>query len=85
MAVQLNEIKTSIRDYVVQHFLKHKKAEEISDTTPLIGSGLLDSISTMQLVVHIEKTFHIEFEAHEVDKDNFANIDTIAAFISQKL
>jgi acyl carrier protein len=85
MAQNTNEIKNSLKEYIAEHFLNKKQVKEVDDHTPLIQSGLLDSISTMQLVVHLEKTFHIEFEAHEVDKDNFENIETIAQLVSSKL
>lgn len=85
MAEPIQEIKACIKEYVLQHFSKNKNVNEITDVTPLIGSGLLDSISTMQLVAFLEKKFHFEFEAHEVDKDNFENISVLAEFVSKKL
>lgn len=85
MGADINEIKQTLREYVTEHFLAQKQIREVHDDTLLIQGGLLDSISTMQLVVFLEKTFHIEFEAHEVDKDNFESIDTISHLVSSKL
>ena len=80
-----SQIKLIVKDYIVKHFLRNKQVETITDTTPLISGGLIDSISTMQLVSFLEKEFNIEFQPHEVDKDNFDSIEIIADFISKKL
>lgn len=85
MKPSLEEIKKEIREYVQQHLAGKLRGKELLGNTPLISSGILDSISTMQMVVHVEKTFSVEFEAHEVDRDNFENIDTMASLISSKL
>jgi len=85
MDADINQIKEEVKKYISQHFLKNKQITEISDNLPLISGGLLDSISTMQLITHLEETYKIEFEAHEVDKDNFENVSIIAEFIKTKL
>ena len=85
MKPDTKEIKSVLKTYILEHFLKDKQIQDIDDTTPLLSQRLLDSISTIQLVTFIEEKFNIEFEAHEVDKDNFENIAIIADFISKKL
>ncbi|MDF2451641.1 MAG: acyl carrier protein [Bacteroidota bacterium] len=78
-------VKETIRTFVFTELLKNKNVNGLNDASPLITGGLMDSISTMQLVVFLEKTFHMEFEAHEVDRDNFDSIDIITDFLMKKL
>jgi acyl carrier protein len=85
MKQDISEIKSIIKDYIVQHFLQNKQIESITDTTPLMSNRLLDSISTIHLIKFLEEKFNIEFEAHEVDKDNFENVSIIAEFVNKKL
>lgn len=85
MKNDLSNIKQTIREFVLTDLLKNKNVDTLTDDSPLITGGLVDSISTMQLVVFLEKTFQVEYEAHEVDRDNFDSINIITDFLSKKL
>jgi acyl carrier protein len=84
MAKDLTEIKSKIKTYILGHLLKNKNVENITDSTPLISGGLIDSIATMQLINFLEKEFQVEFEPHEVDKENFDTLDIISNFVTKK-
>lgn len=81
----MNSVNERITHYLVTYLLKNKNVGAINESTPLITGGLMDSISTMQLIAFLEKEFNIEFEAHEVDKDNFDSISVITKFVENKL
>lgn len=85
MSADINEIKETVKTFVKMRFLKNAEDKELTYSTPLISGGLIDSILTMQLVVFLEQTYHFEFQAHEVDKDNLDTIDIISAFVVKKL
>lgn len=85
MKASTEEIRNTTRNYIKEHFLASRNIADISDSTPLITGGIMDSISTMQLISFLEKHFHIEFQPHEVDRDNFDSVDIIANFVSKKL
>lgn len=57
----------------------------ISEGTPLLSSGLVDSLSALELVDCLESTFAIEFAPHEVEQRNLDSALQIEAFISSKL
>lgn len=85
MKEDISVIRQTIRAFVLTQLLKNKNVDNLTDTSPLITGGLIDSISTMQLVVFLEKTFLVEFEAHEVDRDNFDSINIITDFVIKKI
>ncbi|MBL0330604.1 MAG: acyl carrier protein [Bacteroidetes bacterium] len=85
MSADINEIKETVKTFVKMRFLKNAEDKELTYSTTLISGGLIDSILTMQLVVFLEQTYHFEFQAHEVDKDNLDTIDIISAFVVKKL
>ena len=78
------QIKNDIRTFIAERFLNNS-ANDLQDNTPLISGGLIDSISTMQLIAFLEKKFHFEFQAHEVDRDNLDSIEIIANFVVSKI
>ena len=85
MAPDTSQIKAIVKEYILLNCLQNKQISNITDSTPLISGRLLDSISTIQLVGFLEEKFNVEFEAHEVDKDNFETIEIISQFVKKKL
>lgn len=79
-----DQIKDKVTEYIQTEFLNPEEIAGFTTITPLVSSRLLDSISTLQLVDFIEKTFEIEFSHHEVDEDNLDTVDRIYTFIKSK-
>ena len=77
-------MREQINSIIVEKLLKDDTIV-IDDTTPLISSAIIDSISTLKLVDYLEKEFNVEFEPHEVDKDNLDSIELIENFIKSKM
>ena len=59
--------------------------EDIEIDAPLFREGLgLDSIDALELVVTIEKIFHVIIEDEDVGRKAFASVRALAAFIQQE-
>jgi acyl carrier protein len=59
---------------------------DIADDAPLFGEGLgLDSVDALELVVALEKEFAIRIQSHEVGKEAFVSVSTLATFIEGRL
>jgi acyl carrier protein len=78
-------IKQEIKDFIMSEFLPGESPDELTDSTPLITGGILDSIATLKLVMHVEETYGVNFEPHEVDKENLDTLDLIARLLRSKL
>lgn len=84
MAHTSEEIEIIVKNFIISRFLKGD-GSSLTNDTPLISGGIIDSILTMQLVVFIEENFHFEFSPHEVDKENLDSIKIISGFIQKKI
>ena len=80
----MNEIQQTVRDYILREFLPGETPEELTPDTPLISGGILDSISTLKLVVFLEKQFDLTVEAHEADVDHLDTVSQIARLVALK-
>ncbi len=80
----MDEIRSSIRSYILTEFLPGEDASELTDQTPLITGGILDSISTLKLVTFLEDHFQITIEAHEAGKEHLDTIAQIALLVDEK-
>ena len=80
----MNEISATLQDYILREFLPGEAPEELTAETPLITGGILDSISTLKLVVFLEERFGVIVEAHEAGVDHLDSVSKITTLISRK-
>jgi len=78
------DIKRTVKEYILKEFLPGEDPEELTDTTPLITGGILDSIATLKLVAFIEERYAFTFQAHEVDVQHLNTVADIAKLIVSK-
>lgn len=77
-------MKENIRKYIVGEYLDDAEAKSLTEDSPLISSGLIDSISVLQVVDFLEDQFSFEFEPHEVDQSNLNTINLMIEFVQSK-
>jgi acyl carrier protein len=80
----MENVQQIVRDYILREFLPGEDPSELTDATPLITGGILDSISTLKLVVFLEERFSVIVEAHEAGVENLDTVGEIARLISDK-
>lgn len=80
----MEDIQSKVKAFLFAEICDQEETGPISNDTPLITSGIVDSVSTLQLVEFIEANFGIEFKPHEVEHDNLNTLDRIATFITNK-
>jgi acyl carrier protein len=78
------KIKTEVREFVASHYLPDAPAETITDTMPLITSGIIDSIGMLGLVDFIESRYAIEFMPREIDVYTLDTVERIESLIHAK-
>ena len=77
-------VKNRIKDFIMAEFLPGEDPDELTDDTPLISGGILDSIATLKLVMFLEEKFGVVLAAHEVDKQYLDTLDDIAKLLASK-
>ena len=80
----MEEITKAVHEFILREFLPGEDPSELSDRTPLITGGVLDSITTLKMVTFLEDQFGITIEAHEAGADNLDSIVRIAALVAKK-
>ena len=81
----MEKIRDTIRAYLLETFLPGESPQLLTDATPLLTGGILDSIATMRLVSHLESLYGIQYEAYELTVDDFETIQTIAQLTHRKI
>ena len=58
---------------------------DLTDNVSLVGQGILDSVSVVELVAVIEDAFHINIDDGDLRPDNLGSLNAIQAFVERKL
>jgi acyl carrier protein len=83
--MQNDPIKSSIKQFILEEFLPGERPEALTDDTPLVAEGVLDSLATLRLVSFLEKQFKVSLAPHEVDAEYLNTLPSIAALVRSKL
>ncbi|MCK6456334.1 MAG: acyl carrier protein [Phycisphaerae bacterium] len=79
------EIKSTVRTHILAEFLPGEDPAALTDSTPLVSTGILDSIAVLGLVTYLESKFGITLEAHETDAQHLNTLTDIARLVQSKL
>jgi acyl carrier protein len=80
----VNDIKQTVRRYIVEHLSSADEAKGIADDTDLKESGILESLSTLKLVSFLEKTFNIEIQADDIDAGDLSSLARIETLVKAR-
>ena len=80
----MDEIRQAVHGFILKQFLPGEDPNELTDQTPLITGGILDSIRTLKLVVFLEDRFDVTVEAHEAGVENLDSVGQITRLVAAK-
>jgi acyl carrier protein len=80
----MHELRNAIRQHLLSTHLQGESPENLSDDIPLLTSGILDSLATMNLVMFLEKEFGIELDVYDTSAERFDRITDMAATVARK-
>jgi len=79
-----DDVRAAVKEFILREFLPGEDPAELTEATPLITGGVLDSIATLKLVLFIEERFGITLEAHEVSPEHINTVADIARLVDAK-
>jgi len=79
----MDELRRVIRDYVVKEYLEEGDDREVTETTPLISGGIVDSFSMVSLKRFLERKYEIRVPDAEATTTAFDTVDSIAALVER--
>jgi len=77
-------INDKVKKFILDQFLPGEDPDALANDTPLMTTGILDSLATLKLVTFLEQEFDITVEAHEADAENLNTLDLITALVAGK-
>lgn len=79
--MDMQEIQGQVKAFILKEFLPGENPDGLNDSTPLVTGGILDSLATLKLVLFLEETYGVTFEAHDLDAEHLDTITAIAKLV----
>ena len=80
-----NEIRDTLRSYILNNFLPGEPPETLEDSTLLITSGVITSLSMAELVTFIEDTFDVALDEDDIGSERMDSVELMVTLVSEKL
>ena len=75
-------MKNQLQEKLASLFASKLNLQVPDADTDLLGSGMLDSLALVDLLVHLEQEFDVQISLDTLEIDSFRSIASIADFIS---
>ena len=75
-------VRPQIRRYVVQRLRMKGDDALVDDGDALFSSGRLDSLDAVEMIMHVENEYGINFSRIDFDLTRLDSIDSIATLIA---
>ena len=73
-----------INTYISRELISKPELLPLKDDTPLLETGILDSLALLRLLVFLEEEFNVPVDDFEVIPENFETIDSICAYVRSR-
>lgn len=75
---------TVIREYIARELVRDPSLLPLENSTPLLDSGILDSLSLLRLVVFLQDQFGVTVGDLDVVPEHFATVDAICGYLRSR-
>ncbi|MEW9531794.1 acyl carrier protein [Microbispora sp. NPDC049125] len=79
----MTEITQRLVDYIQENLVLEGDDIKVDETTPLLVSGLLDSLRTARLLNFLRRDVGVRIPATKLDPENFKDVLTIVAMVRE--
>ncbi len=76
-----DEIRRTLRTFILTNFLPGEAPESLEDSTLLVSSGLITSMSMVELVDYIEDRFSLTLESSDLRVGKMDSIDLLVDLV----
>ena len=77
----MDQLMEVIRNYIVKEYLEDGDEREVTETTPLITGGIVDSFSMVSLLRFLERKYSIHIPDADASPEAFDTVQRIAALV----
>ena len=79
----MDDIRKTILDYVRREYLDEGDDRTLTETTPLITGGIVDSFSMVSLKRFLERRYDVKIPDADATPEAFDTVEKIAVLVSR--
>lgn len=79
-----DEIRKTLRSFVLNNFLPGEDPATLADSTLLISSGVIASLSLLELATFIEEEFGVTLLPQDLGVEHMDSIDLLAKLVARR-
>jgi acyl carrier protein len=79
------DVISELRQYILDTVIKGSPQDDFDDNFDMIQSDIIDSLTLMELITHVEHRYQFEFAEDEIVPENFASIAQLDRIIRGKM
>lgn len=83
MPVETASVEAGVRRYILQNLLFSDNDAELANDTSLLGAGIVDSTSVLEIILYLEEAFGVQVKPSEMLPENFDSVDNIVRFVGR--
>jgi len=77
-------LQQTLREHIINQYLKGDVPNEFDDNYNLIDAGILDSLAIINVVTYLENQHQIEFGDDDIVPEHFMSVQALTTFVQQK-
>jgi acyl carrier protein len=78
------DIKTTVKTFILNEYLPGEDPAALTDDTPLMTTGILNSIAVVKMVTFLENQLGITIKPHESVVENMNTLSDIVRLVMSK-
>ena len=83
--MEVSQVEAVINDYISREIVQDPSLLPLGNETPLVETGILDSLSLLRLMIFIQDRFGIGVVDLDLPPEHFASVDTICAYLRSQI
>jgi acyl carrier protein len=80
----MDPVVARVKQFILDQFLPGEDPANLTETTPLVSGGILDSLAILKLVSFLELEFGIKIASHETGQKYLNTLTSIASLVRTK-
>ena len=77
-------VRADLRRFILESFLPGEDPATLSDSTPLVTSGILTSLCLVELTTFIEESFSVELRPADIGVEQMDTIDLMTDLVRRR-
>ena len=78
-----DDIRSGVREFVLEQFLVGEPPESLEDSTLLLTTGIVSSLAMLEMVAFLEERYGVTLRQDDLTPERLDSVDLIVALVEE--